>query len=75
MDYYLISMRDPNRIYKFQNMVTSLWAMNPDMRYLQLVEMVHRKTTEMFGLNPETDPFYIEDDKTEAAISALLKGQ
>jgi hypothetical protein len=67
-------MRDPNRIYKMQTLFTTLWAMKPDLRYFQIVDMVMRKVAQM-DAHPHLidDPFYVEDDKTEAAIEALIK--
>lgn len=67
-------MRDPNRIYKIQNMFTALWANKPDLRYFQIVDMVMRRVAQMDkNSHVIDDPFYTEDDKTEAAIEALLK--
>jgi hypothetical protein len=68
-------MRDPKRIRRISALMTSLWEMNPDMRYFQLTEMVNRKVVAMHDMRKDADPFYIEDDLTEAAINAILKGE
>ena len=67
-------MRDPNRIYKIQNLFTTLWANVPDLRYFQVVDMITRKIAEMDKNDHVVDdPFYTEDDKTEAALNSLIK--
>ncbi len=69
-------MRDPNRIYKFQNLITALWASKPDLRYFQIVDMVMRRIAQMDKHSHVIDdPFYVEDDKVEAAVQSLLNGE
>lgn len=52
-------MRDPNRIYKFCNVLAAVWAEEvPDMRFGQVVEVVFDKIRKS-GF----DPFYIEEDE------------
>jgi hypothetical protein len=62
-------MRDPARIYKIQNLITTLWGMNPELRYLQLMDMIQCKAKQMY---PDAATFYLEDDKAEVVIVDLI---
>ena len=64
-------MRDPARIDRILEKVRSVWKRWPDFRISQLFVCV---TTP--GEHPNTatayDPFYLEDDRFEAALDGWL---
>lgn len=51
-------MRDPKRINRIIELLRARWHQNPDMRLGQLV----------VNITGASDPFHIEDDKTEAVL-------
>lgn len=55
-------MRDPNRITKILDQISSIWRKYPDMRLGQLIVNSMRDT--------KIDPFYIED---ETLLELILK--
>lgn len=58
-------MRDPARILKLMPKLQTLWLMLPDYRFTQVVDAIE--------VELGTDPYYKEDDQTEAAIDRLIK--
>lgn len=58
-------MRDPKRIHNIMVMVETLWKMNPDMRFFQLVEWISNVTD-------ANNSFYVEDDKVLDTIEMMI---
>lgn len=53
-------MRDPKRIDRIVDKLTTLWHANPDLRFGQLVANVLHYS--------DDSQFYLEDDKFETAV-------
>lgn len=56
-------VRDPKRIERILTKLRRAWHMHPDLRLGQLIVNVTGKS----------DPFYVEDDKTEQLLSEWLE--
>lgn len=54
-------MRDPARIDRILDKVREIWAEQPDLRLCQLIGNALREAE---------DPYFIEDDRLEAALDA-----
>lgn len=54
-------MRDINRIEPFLEDFKTLWKQNPDLRFGQLVEILHRHSNHI-------ELFSIEDDRMQQVI-------
>lgn len=67
--------RDHRRIHRIQSLIVTLWNMNPDMRYLQLMDLIGGKIRELKGMPPGADIFYTEDTVAEQAINLLISGK
>lgn len=53
-----MNVRDPNRVYKYCNEFASMWASMPDLRFGQLMGILHRKAKTLGH-----DLFIMEDDE------------
>jgi len=58
-------MRDTQRIDRILEKISRLWHKYPDMRFWQLLVNIPWKY--------RGDMFFIEDDRTEAAIDEILE--
>lgn len=67
-------MRDPNRIYKIQAKITTLWSLYPDLRYAQIVAIISTevKSSSNDGHINDLDIFNVEDDAIEQAVNNLI---
>ena len=57
-------MRDFRRINRIITKVRQVWEIQPDLRLTQLI---------MNALKMNEDPYYVEDDKLEAALDDYIK--
>lgn len=57
-------MRDPKRIDKILKLIKKIWKKSPDLRLTQLI---------MNALSMNSDPYYIEDDILEKALTEYYK--
>jgi uncharacterized protein YihD (DUF1040 family) len=57
-------MRDPERIEPMLSLIREVWTKAPDLRLTQLI---------MNALNANYDPYYIEDDDLEKALTKYNK--
>ncbi|WP_318493284.1 hypothetical protein [Photobacterium leiognathi] len=77
-------MRDPKRIYEAMNLLTEIWAKNPDLRFNQLIYNIQRDYSQKHndvGLVEMDDPngftvkaydlFNLEDDEFIKHLRAL----
>lgn len=64
-------MRDPNRIYKFMNRLTALWAKVPDQRLGQFMFNV----LSIYAQETNQDPFFPEDEEFMKVIEDYFNGK
>jgi len=64
--------RDPKRIERILYKIGKLWTLHPDMRFFQLLYNYTQLGTRD-KLGTVRDPFYYEDDDTEAFLDAVLE--
>ena len=57
--------RDPDRIPRILALIRSLWILYPDQRFFQLMRNL--------DIPEGSDPFYVEDDVLEAALTRALQ--
>lgn len=60
-------MRDPKRIDTIMSQIKTYWKAYPDLRFGQVVAVIHH------GIGEERDLFNVEDDVTESALWGLLE--
>lgn len=59
-------MRDPKRIDEITDLLNEIWHKYPDMRFWQLL-------LNIAWSDKKIDLWYLEDDKTEAALNKMNK--
>lgn len=64
-------MRDPNRIYKFMNRLTALWAKYPDWRLGQFMMNILGIYHDQTG----RDPFFPEDEEFMKVLEDYFNGK
>lgn len=60
-------MRDIKRIKRITALLTELWELNPDLRLIQLINII-----QMPQGYKNTDPFFIEDDVWEESLQKQI---
>ena len=60
-------MRDPKRIDTILSQIKVYWNNNPDLRFGQVVAVIHH------GIGEEIDLFNVEDDITENVLWGLIE--
>lgn len=60
-------MRDIKRIKRITALLTELWELNPDLRLIQLINII-----QMPQGYKNTDPFFIEDDVWEESLQEQI---
>ena len=61
-------MREPERIERILDKVTTVWRNNPNLRLCQLLSDVAVATGEMI----DRDPFYVEDNSLEIQLDKWI---
>ena len=74
-------MRDPNRIGPMVDALEEYWRAHPDLRFWQVVEFMRTRLTQdqcpgskkgWVQLDPDFDPFYVEDEKTAKVLDRMV---
>lgn len=64
-----IDLRDPNRIPKVINTIQEIWSKYPDLRFVQLVEILKFSISNTTG---KEDLYYMEDEELVEKLEKLL---
>jgi uncharacterized protein YihD (DUF1040 family) len=60
--------RDPKRIKRILSLINSVWKESPDLRLLQLLEIVIKTSKKEAPRTGGRDRFYYEDDLLEESL-------
>ena len=64
-------MRDIKRIEPLMTKLTELWKQFPDLRFIQLMDLITAYALKPYG----NDPFYLEDDELSDLIDQINMGR
>lgn len=66
-------MRDPARIQRIMNKLTTVWSDMPDLRFWQLLHAIrYIKNKDINGVLYVEDIFYYEDNRLEKCLDDYL---